>query len=375
MSKVTSSAAQKKKKVSPEELLNVKLSRLSETLGDRDALSEAEMKQLEALSELVTLRKQHRPWWRRHKTYWFIAIVLLYGLAALILLRKQNAVTVQLEAIVSGLSFTTSNNAELATSGMRLSSLAFNRAVIALPNAFRSLPAEATENLKLETSDEGQGSIRLSDITLSAGHEVALRREAGMTGFRLEIFPTPTASLEPLRADVLGMVLALNQEINVGDRASGIEATATDSTSVDFILAASEPYELLDFKVPLESLSFKEVKTRAGLEQPYVDLVSTIHEGSVYIESLNKTYPLRSGQNLSFDGVENGFITSLQFLNDKQIKLQFRGTVSQLKTGFPDESINLMPTLWEWLQSKELALLVLGTFLTVLTLVLPFFRK
>jgi hypothetical protein len=372
MSKVTSSAAQKKKKVSPEELLNVKLSRLSETLGDRDALSEAEMKQLEALSELVTLRKQHRPWWRRHKTYWFIAIVLLYGLAALILLRKQNAVTVQLEAIVSGLSFTTSNNAELATSGMRLSSLAFNRAVIALPNAFRSLPAEATENLKLETSDEGQGSIRLSDITLSAGHEVALRREAGTTGFRLEIFAVST---EPFHADVMGTLLALNKEVTVGNMASSIQATTTESTSVDFTLVPSEPYELLDFKVPLESLSFKEVKTRAGLEQPYVDLVSTIHEGSVYIESLNKTYPLRSGQNLSFDGVENGFITSLQFLNDKQIKLQFRGTVSQLKTGFPDESINLMPTLWEWLQSKELALLVLGTFLTVLTLVLPFFRK
>jgi hypothetical protein len=362
------------KDISPERLLRNKLSNLSEGLDNQGTLSEKEIVQLKTLSDLVTLRTKYRPWWQRRKIYWLLALFLLYGLGAWMLLRPHEAVTIQLEATVSGVTFKVNNVAELATSGMRLSSLGFNRATIVLPTtgAFSNLPTRARENLNLEKSDEAEGNISFNNVNLVAGSEVVLQGIAGKTGFRLEVFPTSTQTLEPFRANVVGTVLASGRTLEIGNVPSGIEVIPTDSTSVDFTLATL-PYELLDFKVPLESLSFKEVRTREGLEQPYVDLVSTLKQGSLYIESLNKTYDLRSGQNLTFDTITDGFITSLQLLENNQLKLQFRGTVSHLKTGYPDNPIDLMPTSWAWLQSRELALLALSTLWTLFTFALPYF--
>jgi hypothetical protein len=378
---------------------------LKEVWKDAGGSREEKVERLKQLSALLELRHQHQRFsWQRLKLPLFFVFIAIYALIAWYLLRPYNngQASVQLEVVVSRLTLEVCDEAELATSGIPLAMLAFNQAQdIRVPQQFQNL-TYPIENIKLEVTPEAQ--LTVNNITLHKGDGLALSRWPGTSGFRLEVFPVKfedssnpdqvaktepsvsaackleagaTRTLESYQANLSGEVKALGQSVTFTDSES-MTVTPTDVTSLDFQLANSGTEEnqvtnageeLLDFSLPVGLIRFRDIRTKGDL----YDLVSTIKEGSIYIEASNKTIDLREGENLNFSVVQNGLVTSLELLPDNTIRMRFRGVVSGLETGFPDHLVPLMPTRLEWLRAREATLLLLGVFLYILGFLMPLF--
>jgi hypothetical protein len=389
---------------SPQKMLRSKLKELDNKLA-----SSEETEELKRLATLVELQRKHRPWWQQPKVYWFLALLFFYFGVAGFLSRRQGETTVQLEAVVSSLSLKVSANIEpepeLATSGMLLSSLTFTSVSITLPRLFleNGVDPRDSETITLEVADEintlcfttmaiptsGQAAhdfcvianqelsgelgirqvqprgITLANVTLASGNDAVLSGSEGEPQFELRVI---SANPMAFRSTFSGDILVSSKEIPVGEIPFGLDVPTTEDSSIDFTLREAD-YELIEFNLPVDSLTFREAKDKKGDER--LEIVSTIQEGSVYIESSDKVYTLRSGANLTFEKIKSGLVTSLRLLPDGNIKIQFRGIVSGLETGYPDRRVSLMPTHLEWFQARRLALLVLGGFIPLLTLMVP----
>jgi len=298
-------------------------------------------------------------------------------MVSLLLLKRVSQTEIELDVVLTDVSFKLSSDralftdpiilAELGVSGIRQVQLPRTRGQVA-----QTLTVSAINIRTNITAGDRPSTITL-DLSLRESSVVWLSRLRQARHYRLS-FLNPVDQFSAL---LEGQVQITPVRDTVRIFQSTIPRPFTFSTAEDLVHLdlsfLDGPPQVLISQLPVDSLSLTEIEKSYEPDRSAFRPMSTIVQGTLYFEALSgKPYTLRSGEELRLR-VRDGVIRSLA-LADDHIVLKFNGTVERMSTGVGENRRNLMPSWLEYLSVRQGLALLWGSVLYLFGLVYGLLR-
>jgi len=355
------------------EMLDRRARAVAEQTVEAGHVSTELLEDLERLARLVAIADSARRPLAPRRWPLVVGLGLTLLIISVLLFARTRETEIELDLDLAEASFVSSRPQVLANATGVASLGASGLREIQIPRArdraAQTLTAEAAEaglGLRLSMASDGtrRGSITLATQSLPAGTRVWLRPDDAPRQYRLSLRGPDLL----LRAEVSGVV-------NVGTPSAATELIdfgtpkaillRPGSAGVDIDVALLEGLKsAFSPQLRAEGLSLYRIEQFADADRSIVRPLSTIHSGTLYLESLNgQDRRLRPGEALQF-GWSQGEIRTLD-LHDGHVGLRFHGHVRAMTSGSGDMRRSLMPTYLEWLQARHGLSLLWGTTLYV----------
>jgi hypothetical protein len=358
-------------------MLRRELSQSAEKAVQSDGdIEEQPLVRLERLARLIELIETATP---RRRKRWPLVVALVGTLSLVSLLAFMRVEQVEIEMDVTGgaVEFILSDQ-QAVTDFMNLKSIGLTGLThLDSLSDHQGLQDTAASDGEMSVyiaarAGAGQeGVISLDAITLPAQSRVKV--EPQESSYRLTIaeasFTIPLAVRGPIELSVSN---APPIEQTFERPKSILLRSGQSQADLDLTFAASKPVSL-GSQLPVSGLAFERVEQFQTGSDILVERDSTIYSGMIYNESVGGTsYVLREGEALRFEQ-SKGVLRSME-LNNQRVRLQFRGTVRGMTTGWSGAKRSLMPTYLEWLNARHGLLLGWGATLYVFGLIAGLLR-
>lgn len=340
-----------------------------------DLLESKDVEDLERLAKVLgsleTLNKRHLPGRRR------IGLVLVLVLSVLLLfllcIDRVTDTEIFADLTLKEVSFELEESQPLLEL-IKLSQIsAAGKLSIELPRGLSApLPLHPVDSLLLRTASGGR--MTLGSLSLDGGTSLSLASSRDEQEIVLRIsdrsIELPLAVEGEVSLEVPGRApAALRID---GPRPFHIRGSASRSSEIR--LKPSRPSEItLATPLRIRNLDLYRVQQRGARLGELARQESTILGGTVFLQDVGRTgITLHRQEPLTLEGVE-GVIQSLWFENGRW-RLEFRGRVQEMKTGFGKSRRNLLPTRAEWLQAQHSTWLFWSAAIYLVTLVYSLLR-
>ncbi len=346
--------------------------RLAAETALRDA-GDTPPERLEALRRLQSLIEiaegQHSDWTGK----WLPALALLasLGAASVLLFIHLRTVEIELDAVVSELSFAMESAGPLLP-GMNVSDIAISGSqTVELPDVPplagpRPISSAAAARIRLTLGHASRGNITLSSFLAPKDTQVRLQAVEAPNHYRV-ILQTPPDASTAIQLSCRGEIAAVISGTARAklqyrfDIPQAVISQSSPGQEISLDLSFPNGGEIvLNPQLAASHLSFQHVEH--NLNSAGARYLSTIASGELFIESLNGLKRgLRSGDALRFAS-STGEMRRLS-LHGGAIHAQFQGSVQGMTSGVENTPVNLMPSLLEWLRARHGLYLMWGTAL------------
>ncbi|MEZ4632089.1 MAG: hypothetical protein R2880_15495 [Deinococcales bacterium] len=385
--------AQNQGKKDLKQMLKAEIDRLGEQTRNSKKVDPQALERAKHLAEVIKLQEEVKgegPKLLIRRLRIAAVFILCLIIASILLVKRVDETEIELDLVLSGLSFEFDQEAELLS-----------------PHQLSVLTAERVENLDIvPTSQLSQRSLNPLQVqkpsalsSKAASLNVKFSSIVNAEGKTMGQLSLALSSLPAGSRVFLGNAPNLAQDYIL--RLESTKVSAYANVVGDIEIAGGGGTEVRHFAVPTQfplksslaelALSFS---LEAGSHQAFIQQleakglklisvkdsgnlgprnISHVLSGELYLEALNsKQISLRPGEMLRF-GSSQGTIRLLE-LSPESLRLHFRGKVSQMQIGSPENPRSLMPTLFEWIRANQfLGLLWAGT-LALFSLGLTFLR-
>jgi len=351
---------------------------MDEALKSGGQISQTDLDNLNRLERLHEIQVASTPTTARAR--WPIPVLLGVTLVviSMLLFARRAETDIELDLLLSGVTFKVSEKQQVLTNLMNLSSLGiagheevrFPRVGKREAQTYRE--SEGTPpHLKLTAAGDSKkkGTITLAAIAVPAETEVSLETSYAPKEFLLTINGTPLK----ISVDVNGTVGVLiggklSEQLDFISPDSIELLSGSSSRDINVDLGFSElPHQAFTSQFLATDLDFSRVDQLITDERSIIQPASTVLSGALYFESLGgQEMRLRPSETLKFEW-SRGYIRTLA-LQDGQIAFAFHGTVRGMSIGANKRS--LMPTYFEWLRAQHSLSFLWGTTLYVLGLII-----
>lgn len=350
------------------DLLRRKMLELSEQAASADgSVPSAGMDELNRLARLVEVRDKVLA---MDVARWRLAALLLGALVlvSLLLFLRVRETEVELELVASEIGFTLARPqpltelarlAELRATGLR--DVQVSDSALAL---WASQPDVEPSAIRLATMQRNGsiGTVTLEPIALPERATVRVRESAPGAGANVAV----SGVRVPLRVTVHGPVQvdvpnAEPREFAFSTPRSLVLETDSSDASLHLI-AAPGAATAFATQLAIERLSLSRIDELQAQGGTTAQEMSTILSGTIFFEALNgQARALRASELLRFDEI-SGVVRTLR-IEDDRVRMQFRGTVRGMRSGWGDAPANLMPSWLDWLRARHGLSLLWGTTL------------
>ena len=331
---------------------------------------------LARLARLVEIDRASQQDARRRRWPAVAAFGLTLLITSILLFARVTETEVELEVLVSQVSFVSPSQQVLADR-LELSSLGVSGLdEIEVPKAPEgnvqvydaASPGELGLRLSVDSGGQRHGSISLGTIVLPPEEHVWLRQSGSPSQYRLSLKGNPSE----FRADFMSPVelgLSGGGTERLDFAAPQFVLLKSGADEVDFDLAfPGSSKSAFSTQLSAKDVSLFEIDETVDLDRTVVRRVSSIQSGSLFFASLNdQERKLRSGEVIDFEQSRGEFRTLR--LQDDHIELKFHGRVRGMTTGGGEHRRSLMPTWLEWLQARHSLSLLWGTAIYLFGLV------
>lgn len=367
------------------ELLRNKLVLLNaEALKNGGEIPEEQLASVERMARAARLGSEINPVSKRLPL--FLALASALSAVSMLLLIRVPETEIELNAEVSEFAFTLPIQQPLISRvGVTTVGISGLSAIRLSPEVIPGLTShqsgtDATAIQLKNSSNSGASAINLAAVIPPQGTRVWLRSMQLPHTFRLSFKPAKQSVDIALRADLRGLlevaapgVLNRPHQYDFGDTGATMECeTNADMMDMDFTPDKNNDFRFYP-QVPAENLTLSRIVEFALPEKSVVESISTLLNGTLYMESLNgDKYELKPGERLEFAS-SIGTIETVK-LQDDRILLKFRARVKGMSTGGPRMRRDLMPSLLQWLKARQPLSLMWGATLFLYGVIVSVFR-
>jgi hypothetical protein len=339
-----------------------------------ECISADQVDAVDRLARLIEIRDRvpplRRPWWAAGAFGGSLVIV------SVLLFAHVRETEIELDLMVSELRFVLAEE-QVVSSALRVNALGVSGLhQIRIPSAIHPGDEDVLTDdrnrgavsISLPGESKPAGTVVLAPVILPAGTNVGIRTAGSQAKYVLSLQPVE----QEFRVNVEGGIsVAVSGSPTKSFQFGSPRPILLKADKGDVDLALSLPSVSQSFiasELLVKDLSFARVDEFINPSRTLVRRVSTILNGTLFLESLNgEKHQLRPGEEIQLEE-SNGQIRLLR-LENGQIRLRYYGRVRAMTTSSGEAYRSLMPTYLEWMRARHGLSLFWGTTLYLASLI------
>lgn len=375
----------KAKPPEPKDFLNIKAKDLKNVIIEsKGEVPPKKLKNLEHLDQAIKILDSTQPLKKKSKWPSITILAIAIITVSLLILFRIPSTEIELDLSIKNARFILTETTKL-TDTVVLSELGVSdlRDIWIPPSRKKpSKTISSSEDIGIDFKisvperKKPRGTITLSGITLPSETAISISKTRLPNQYQLSL-ETPKGTAIELKVNVkdvvqVGLSNAPIEEFEYSSPRAIKLKTLSSKTSLDLTLY---PESQIEFGSQISARDISFIQKVSILENSNLDLrdASAILFGFLYLMDLkDQTYNLRTGESLGFTK-SDGMIRVLKPLNDV-IKMEFRGNVRGMTSGWQKNKKSLMPTYLEWVKTNHNVVLFWGPLIFLFSLAMSIYR-